>query len=1044
MLIRYMGLLLMMLAAAPTGLLAAEGRVYKVAIDAEYAPYEFVDVDGKVKGMLPSLLRVIGKSAHVGFEFLPMAWPDAVAALEGGKVDLVNMIRTPGRIGKYEFSQPHSRIHQALFRNRHHQDIQGVASIAGRRVALQQYDVAVEKLADHADFDRIMIKSKEEGFLMLDAGKVVALFSAEQPGLYFLRQHELKQVELAQVNLWPQEFCFTAKKGNSAIITMLNHELDALKQSGRYETIIRPWLITPPSWLQSHQRELWYGFSLLLLLVVGFMLWSMQLRRQVRTQTRELAESERYRRALYEQSPVGLALCRMDGGMVDINPAYAAMLGRTVEETLQLTYWDITPKEYAEDEQRQLQSLQERGGYGPYEKEYLHRDGHRVPVRLNGVTLERGGECFIWSSVEDITQEQAQRNRLIDQAQEMAAVIEKSPNGILLLTENGAIRSANPALCAMFGYDEAALQRMVIHDLVPERMRQQHVELFANEVAGKTHQAIDQAREVCGQRQDGDEFPCEVTVSSFMVASKRMISVLVQDLTARKQAEKRSQQLVMMLEASPDFVGMADADGKVLYVNPAGRRMVGVAEDVDVSTMMIADFHSADESGRIAEHVLPRAAREGVCRCEVVFSHVDGEETLTSAVFMAHNLSRDGRPDIYSVIARDLTAERDMQTKIEHSQRLESLGVLAGGIAHDFNNILTAILGNAAMAERKAVKKPQDTQRYLTNIVESSEKAAELCKQMLAYSGKGKFVVKAIDLSVMVQEITRLLEVSIAKSVVLKCHLAENLPAVEADAAQMQQVIMNLVINASDAIGDRSGVISITTGIMRADSAYLAGTCLDDDLPEGRYLYLEVSDTGCGMDKATQAKVFEPFFTTKFTGHGLGMAAVLGIVRGHHGAIKLYSEPGRGTTFKLLLPTSDKSPQVAVAEMVSEDGWHGAGTVLIVDDEETIREASAMMLEDMGFATLTAVDGEDGVRVYRQHQAEIVAVLMDMTMPKMDGKACFTELRRINKDVRVVLSSGYNEQEATSQFAGQGLAGFLHKPYFPDALQARMREVLGE
>ncbi|MDQ6968019.1 MAG: ATP-binding protein, partial [Mariprofundaceae bacterium] len=385
----------------------------------------------------------------------------------------------------------------------------------------------------------------------------------------------------------------------------------------------------------------------------------------------------------------------------------------------------------------------------------------------------------------------------------------------------------------------------------------------------------------------------------------------------------------------------------------------------------------------------------------------------------------------------------DMRSQIEHMQRLESLGVLAGGIAHDFNNILTAILGNAAMAERKALLDPHATQGYLNKIVTSSERAADLCKQMLAYSGKGKFEVRAIDLSILVEEITNLLEISISKSVVLKYHLTDQLPAVEADAAQLQQVIMNLTINASDAIADKSGVISISTGVMHADRAYLSGTSLDDALPEGRYVYLEVSDTGCGMDKETQKKVFEPFFTTKFTGHGLGMSAVLGIVRGHHGAIKFYSELKHGTTFKVLLPISEQPVDAPLpwAEPAAEP-WHGSGTVLIVDDEETIREMASMMLEDMGFTTLTAQDGLDGVNVYRQHQKEIAVVLMDMTMPKMDVKTCFTELRIINKDVKVLLSSGYNEQEAISSFAGQGLAGFIQKPYTPEALQEKLQQTL--
>jgi len=226
---------------------------------------------------------------------------------------------------------------------------------------------------------------------------------------------------------------------------------------------------------------------------------------------------------------------------------------------------------------------------------------------------------------------------------------------------------------------------------------------------------------------------------------------------------------------------------------------------------------------------------------------------------------------------------------------------------------------------------------------------------------------------------------------------------------------------------------------MHADSAYLAHTISGDKLEEGRYVYIEVSDTGCGMDSATVQKMFDPFFTTKFTGRGLGMSAVLGIVRGHHGALRVYSEPSKGTTFKMLLPASDQlvaSEQAGLHDKV----WTPQGAVLIVDDEETIREVAAMMLEGIGFSIFTAENGLDALEIYRRHQHEIVGVLMDMTMPKMDGKACFRELRRMNADVKVILSSGYNEQDATSRFVGQGLAGFIQKPYAPEALKTIAQE----
>lgn len=527
------------------------------------------------------------------------------------------------------------------------------------------------------------------------------------------------------------------------------------------------------------------------------------------------------------------------------------------------------------------------------------------------------------------------------------------------------------------------------------------------------------------------------------------------DLTEQKKSEKElrlsKENFHTLSKISPVGVFHTDAEGNCLYVNEKWRDITGLTLEQARGAGWTQAIHSEDKAGVFEKWAL--AAKEGApFNAEYRFQNKDGKVTWVLGQAQAEKTDTDeviGYVGTITDLNDRIAAEQErlkMQSQLEHTQRLDSLGILAGGIAHDFNNILTSIMGNAALAERKAIKSPQDMPKYLSNIVHSSEKAADLCKQMLAYSGKGRFQVQAIDLSTTVEETSRLLEVSISKGVILKYNLAENLPSVEADIAQMQQVIMNLVLNASDAIGKKSGIISICTGMMQADSAYLTQTSIDDSLPDGRYVYLEVSDTGAGMDEQTQSRLFEPFFTTKFTGHGLGMSAVQGIVRGHKGAIKVYSELGRGSTFKVILPMSevevDTENHLKNVSASEEAGFKFGGTILIVDDEETVRETASMMLEDMGFDILTAIDGEDGVNIYRAHQTEIVAVLMDMTMPKMDGQACFRELRRINENVKVVLSSGYNEQEATSLFTGKGLAGFIQKPYSPDFLAEKLQIAL--
>jgi len=385
---------------------------------------------------------------------------------------------------------------------------------------------------------------------------------------------------------------------------------------------------------------------------------------------------------------------------------------------------------------------------------------------------------------------------------------------------------------------------------------------------------------------------------------------------------------------------------------------------------------------------------------------------------------------------------RRLEAEVLHAQKLESLGLLAGGAAHDFNNLLAGILGNVGLALRRL--SPESAARGdITRVEEAVLRATELTNQMLTYSGRGQFVVQPLDLSKLVEAMADLLEVSISKKVTLRYDFAQGLPAVEADAAQMQQLIMNLITNASEAIGDAPGLIIISTGVVQADRALLADTYLGGNLPEGRYVYLEVSDSGCGMDEVTLVRMFDPFFSTKPGGRGLGLAAVESIVRGHEGAIKLVTKPGSGTTFRVLLPATDQpAREVRPQGSTITEEWRGSGTILVVDDEPAVLYAAQQILEEFGFTVLTAADGRAGVRIFREHADEIAAVLLDMTMPEMDGQETFREIRRLRGEVRVILTSGYTEQDVASRLAGEGLAEFIQKPYRMEALVAKVRQVL--
>ncbi len=407
---------------------------------------------------------------------------------------------------------------------------------------------------------------------------------------------------------------------------------------------------------------------------------------------------------------------------------------------------------------------------------------------------------------------------------------------------------------------------------------------------------------------------------------------------------------------------------------------------------------------------------------------------------------KDGQAEHYLGYVIDITDRKQAEEESErlerqllYAQKLESLGVLAGGIAHDFNNLLTSILCNAGFARAGL---PQDSKagRSLADIEAAATRAADLCQQMLAYAGKGRFVLGSYDLNQLVREMGHLLEVSISKGVELRYDFAPQLPPVEADATQIRQLVMNLITNASEAIGKDQGTVVLRTGVARAARGQVDATAAE--LTPGEYVFLRVSDDGCGMDERTRRQIFDPFFTTKFEGRGLGLAAVLGIVRGHGGAIRVESAPGKGTTFEVLLPCSDQPASAPPLESRFDELWRGRGSVLIVDDEPAVREIAQRVLESAGFRVVTAQDGLSGVATFRQMAPEVSVVLLDLTMPRLGGVDTLRELRAIRADVPVVLTSGYEQLDVVNRFQGLERATFLQKPFQPRQLLAAARAVI--
>jgi signal transduction histidine kinase/CheY-like chemotaxis protein len=520
-------------------------------------------------------------------------------------------------------------------------------------------------------------------------------------------------------------------------------------------------------------------------------------------------------------------------------------------------------------------------------------------------------------------------------------------------------------------------------------------------------------------------------------------------LEAQNQLASERNLLYLLLNQLPDAVYVVDREGKIIVSNDAYARLTlqPVTAAPLESSLPLAETSTvvAALSSGSTEVLLsgkPLLHHETVIPCS----------NQPSKHFEVSKLPfRDAKGDIDGllIIARDVTeakqaaAEKlEFARRLQETQKLESLGILAGGIAHDFNNLLTTILGNANLARGEMVDDSL-ANKCLQRIEAASIRAANLCKQMLAYSGKGHFIIRRLDLSSLVEQTIELLRLSIQKKASLNLNLAPALPPVMADATQLQQILMNLVINAAEAIGERGGFIRISTGITRVDQEHLSQLTGATQISIGDYVFIEVTDDGCGMSPETQARVFDPFFTTKFTGRGLGLAAVLGIVRGHRGAISLRSELGKGTTFKLLLPKAEGPLDVTEATP-SRDGWGSEGNLLLVEDEEDVRCVTGLMLEQAGFVPELAVDGQQAVEKFQVSPNRYRAVLLDLTMPRLDGVETLRELRRIRPDVRVLLMSGFSSKEVMERLDGDAPNGFIQKPFLPKELLEALRGVLEE
>jgi PAS domain S-box-containing protein len=520
---------------------------------------------------------------------------------------------------------------------------------------------------------------------------------------------------------------------------------------------------------------------------------------------------------------------------------------------------------------------------------------------------------------------------------------------------------------------------------------------------------------------------------------------ITERLRAQDELRESEERYRLITDTAHEIISELDAEGRVTYVSPAVQTVLGYRPEQLVGTTPVMLLHP-DEVERAVENLLTGIRTGRPVRVDPYRArHRDGSwRWLESEGVMYPRADGEAR---FLMVGRDVTDRVRAQeerlafdARMRQVQRLEGLGVMAGGIAHDFNNLLTPILGDATLA---LLDLPVDSpvRSRVERIQKAARRAAALTHQMLAYAGKGPLLVELLDLSHLVREMAQLLESSVARRAELVYDLDEHLPPIEGDAAQISQVVMNVIINAAEAVADGGGCIEIRTGsLVRQGSP--RPDWIGEELPPGPAVYFEVVDDGCGMPPETLARIFDPFFTTKFTGRGLGLAAAIGIVRGHGGAIEIETHPGRGTRFRVMLPASGRR-EVARATATSDTAnWKAQGTVLVIDDDEGVRDLVGETLERAGLQVLHAPDAATGVDLFERHAEAIDLVILDRSMPASRGEEPFDAIRRLHPGARVLLVSGYSEERAAGSLAGRGLAGFLQKPFLPERLLERVRAAM--
>ena len=770
---------------------------------------------------------------------------------------------------------------------------------------------------------------------------------------------------------------------------------------------------------------------------------AMEAEAQVRLVTeRSRVEQELRRYKLLAEHSRDIIMCvRLDDKRIlEANEAAVKAYGYTRQELLELSVYDLRTSEGHPLVEGQVTEADTHSIL--FEAVHRRKDGSTFPVEVSSQGATIGGTRALISVIRDISNRKRAEAALRESERQFRTLANAIPQLCWMANADGRIFWYNERWYQYTGTSPEQMEGWGWQRVHDAEMLPKVLERWKLSIA--TGEPFDMVFPLLGA--DGEFRPFLTRVMPLRDRDSKVARWFGTntDISEQRRVEEAlassDRKLRALLDSASQGVVAVDDRGRIVLVNAKTEEMFGYRREELLGQCMdviLPERHRATHGEALRHYFAHPYARAMGSGMDFRGRSKSGDEFPLE---ISLSCIDQGGSRLALALITDITERQKAEERLRQAQKMESLGILAGGVAHDFNNLLVGVIGNASLAQ-EMLPPDHPVAGLLDGVLKTGEQAAHLTRQMLAYSGKGHFVVEKLDLSALIPEMSALARSSIARKIALTLDLDAGLPAIAADRGQIQQVFMNLARNAAEAIGNHDGTISVRTRGQAVDDAYRRLHMEAAALRVGRYVCLEVRDTGCGMDEPTKARIFDPFFSTKFTGRGLGLAAVAGIVRGHKGAILVESAPGEGSRFTVLFPASEQVVEKPV-EVRAGAAAPGSGVVLVVDDEPAVREMAKRSLELQGYTVLQAGSALAAIDVLKRHAGEIALVVLDLSMPDMSGAEALPELRKIRPELSVVVSSGYSEAETMTLFEGQHVAGFLQKPYTSNELAGKVKESL--